>query len=82
MSLHVGAVGYRTTTRRLVLSFLITTGPLHVPLATRWFGSPRGIVRNLEGNFDKENSPTRELPGDKGVAGVSGLEVTLLPAEV
>ena len=29
-----------------------------------------------------ENTPPRELPGDKGVAGVSGLEKRLLPGEV
>ena len=58
-----------------MLSFLITSGLLfHVPLATRWFGSPRGTARSLGGNFDKKNTPPRELPGDKGVAGVSGLE--------
>ena len=54
MSFHVGAVEYRTTTRRPAQSFLITTRLLfHITLSTSWFGSSRGTVRSVEGNFDK-----------------------------
>ena len=52
---------------------LLPRGVSEVPEATSevW----EEILRN-------ENSPPRELPGDKGKAGVSGLEKRLLPGEV
>ena len=66
ISLHVGAVGYRTTMRRLVVSFLITSGLLlHVSLATRWFMSPKGNVRSLVGKFDKRRLSSESYQATK-----------------